>query len=68
MPVFCTALLSWVAAFCAAENTEEKKPPPGAGVPGLLAEFTSGMGVKGAFVMLESLLGPILPEFDLPLR
>lgn len=67
MLVFWIVLLRDVAAFCAAEKTDEKKPPPGAGVPGLLAGPVSGMGVKGAFVMFESLLGPILPDPDLPL-
>lgn len=68
MPVFWIVLVSEVAAFCAAEKTDEKKPLPPDGVPGLLAVPFSGVGVKGARVMLDSLLGPILPDPDLPLR
>ena len=56
-----TVLLSDVAAFCAAESIDEKKPPP----PGVRGPF-SGVGVRGASVKFESLLGPILvPEPDL---
>jgi hypothetical protein len=41
------------AAFCAAESTDEKNPPE----PGLDAAF-SGVGVNGAEVILDNLLGP----------
>lgn len=49
--LFCVmVLLSWLAAFCAAENTEEKNPVPGefrtAVPPGVFA--SSGCGVRGA--------------------
>lgn len=46
------------AAFCAAEKTDEKKPVC-CGFPGVTDPF-SGVGVRGADVMFESLLGPIL--------
>jgi hypothetical protein len=63
--VFAILLLKVFAAFCAAEKTDEKKPPcwlePG------LVEF-SGVGVRGAEVMFESLLGPRVPEFVLTRR
>jgi len=54
MPVFMV-LVRVFAAFCAAENTVEKKP-----VPGVEGPAFSGIGVRGAAVMLESLLGPML--------
>lgn len=51
-------LLKVFAAFCAADNTDEKKPP----CPGVV---TSGVGVNGAGVIFESLLGPnVTPEPD----
>lgn len=46
------------AAFCAAENTDEKKPVCCV-FPGVTEPF-SGVGVRGADVMFDSLLGPIL--------
>lgn len=50
------------AAFCATEITFEKKPPP-PGVGGTVG--FSGVGVNGASVLLDSLLGPILdPDPD----
>ena len=53
--VFVMLLLRVFAAFCAAEKTLEKKPLPlGFGV----VEPCSKVGVKGADVMFESLLGP----------
>lgn len=54
MPVFMV-LVRVFAAFCAAVNTVEKKP-----VPGVEGPAFSGIGVRGAAVMLESLLGPML--------
>lgn len=56
-------LLSVLAAFCAAEKTEEKNPP----VPGVVEPF-SGVGVKGADVMFDNLLGPRVPDPDFNLR
>lgn len=55
-------LLKVLAAFCAAEKTEEKKPLPG------VVEPFSGVGVNGADIMLESLLGPKVPDPDRTLR
>jgi hypothetical protein len=55
-------VLNVLAAFCAAENTDEKNPPCGF-VPGLVAGF-SGVGVKGAEVMLDNLLGPRVADPD----
>ena len=55
-----------VAAFCAAENTEEKKLPPPWVVLGVAAPF-SCRGVSGADVMFDSLLGPNVDP-DLILR
>jgi hypothetical protein len=58
--VFDMLLLSVLAAFCAAENTEEKNPPP----PGVVEPF-SGVGVKGADIIFDNLLGPKVPDPDL---
>lgn len=55
-------LLKEVAAFCAAETMEEKNPV----ALGVLSP--SSVGVKGAAVMLESLLGIIAADPDLLLR
>jgi hypothetical protein len=55
-------LLSVFAAFWAAENTFEKNPPC-VFVPGVKDPF-SGVGVSGADVIFESLLGPKAAEFD----
>jgi hypothetical protein len=52
-------LLRVLAAFWAAENTEEKNPPP----PDVAAMF-SVAGVRGADVLFESLLGPIVTDPD----
>jgi hypothetical protein len=52
------------AAFCAAENTVLKKP---VGLDGVTDLF-SGVGVRGADVMLESLLGPKAVDVDLTRR
>lgn len=61
--VFVIVLLKVLAAFCAAENMLEKNPAPGVGG----AAF-SGVGVRGADMILESLLGPMLvAEPDLAL-
>lgn len=46
------------AAFCAAEKTDEKKPVC-CEFPGVTDPF-SGVGVRGADVIFDSLLGPIL--------
>lgn len=46
------------AAFCAAEKTDEKKPVC-CEFPGVTEPF-SGVGVRGADVIFDSLLGPIL--------
>lgn len=53
-------LVNVFAAFWAAEKTEEKKPVCWALVPGVIDPF-SGVGVRGAEVMFDSLLGPIFP-------
>ena len=57
-------VLSVLAAFCAAENTEEKKPLGDWGgtavPPGVLA--SSMVGVKGARIELDSLLGGFVAE------
>lgn len=56
-------LLNVVAAFWAADIIDEKKPLGDGGGP------FSGVGVRGASVKLESLLGPMLvPEPDLMRR
>jgi hypothetical protein len=57
-------LLKVFAAFCAAEKTLEKKPPWGLGV----IEPFSGVGVSGAEVMFDNLLGPNADEVDRTLR
>src|ERR1700738_2877373 len=59
-------LLNVFAAFCAAEKTDEKNPLCWFG-PGPVEEF-SGVGVRGAEVIFESLLGPRVPEFVLTRR
>lgn len=62
LPLF-VLLLNVFAAFWAADIIEEKKPLVVGGGP------FSGVGVKGASVKLESLLGPMLvPEPDLMRR
>lgn len=62
LPLFAL-LLNVFAAFWAAEIIDEKKPLFVGGGP------FSGVGVKGASVKLESLLGPMLfPEPDLMRR
>lgn len=57
-----------VAAFWAADNTEEKKPEDAVDGPelpeGLGEEAFSGVGVSGAVVVLDSLLGPMRPGPD----
>lgn len=56
-------LLKVLAAFCAADNTLEKNPEPGVG-----GTAFSGVGVRGADTIWESLLGPMLvAEPDLAL-
>jgi hypothetical protein len=63
--VLAMLLLSVFAAFCAAEKTLEKKPPPlGFGV----VEPFSRVGVRGADVMFDSLLGPRVAVPDRTLR
>lgn len=57
---------SVVAAFCAAENTEEKKLPPPCVVPVVASPFSCN-GVSGAEVMFDNLLGPNVDP-DLILR
>lgn len=63
--LFAMVLDNDVAAFCAAENTEEKNPPVDWGEnarvpPGV---FVSSMvGVNGAVMALESLLGGFVAE------
>lgn len=59
-------LLKVVAAFWAAEKTEEKKPVCWDGFG--LGLGCSGVGVNGADCMFESLLGPRLADPDLALR
>lgn len=61
--VLVMLLLKVFAAFCAAENTVEKKPPD----PGVIEPF-SGVGVKGADVILDNLLGPRVADPDRILR
>jgi hypothetical protein len=56
-------LLKVFAAFCAAVKTVEKKPPD----PGVVEPF-SGVGVKGADVIFDSLLGPKVPDPERILR
>ncbi len=61
--VFAILLVSVLAAFCAAEKTEEKKPlGEGVAVP------FSGVGVNGADIMLDNLLGPRVADPDLTRR
>ncbi len=65
MLVFVMVLLRLFVAFWAAEIMEEKKLL----ADGVVGPF-SGVGVSGASVMLDSLLGPKgpkVPEPDLPL-
>lgn len=49
-------LLRVFVAFCAAENTDEKKPEP----PGVGGRPFSGVGVSGGSVIFANLLGPRL--------
>jgi hypothetical protein len=56
-------LLRVFAAFCAAEKTVEKKPPD----PGVVEPF-SGVGVRGADVIFDNLLGPKVADPDRILR
>lgn len=62
-----------VVMFCAAVKTDEKKPPP-PGEPWLpdkrpLDDLdSSGIGVKGAEMALDSLLGACVTESDRTLR
>ena len=66
--------LKLVAAFCAAEKTDEKKPPapPGelealtARPPGVLTSST--VGVSGGAIALDNLLGARVVESDCTLR
>lgn len=55
-----------VAAVCAADNTEEKKPEEGDDEPALPdgpeVEGRSSVGVGGARTELDSLLGPAAAE------
>ena len=62
--VFAMLVVREFAAFCAAENTVLKKPVLLDGVTDLF----SGVGVRGADVMLESLLGPKAVDVDLTRR
>ena len=59
-------VLNVFAAFWAADNTEEKKPVEGVFGPVFpgLGEEPSGVGVGGANVVLDSLLGPAPPVPD----
>ena len=59
-------LLNVFAAFCAAENTDEKNPPCWP-EPGVVEPF-SRVGVNGTDVIFESLLGPSVADPDLTLR
>lgn len=67
--------LKLVAAFCAAENTDEKKPPAppgepevalGVRPPGVLTSST--VGVNGGAIAFDSLLGAWVAESDRTLR
>jgi hypothetical protein len=58
-------LLNVFAVFWTADIMEEKKPL--VGFPGEAWPF-SGVGVRGASVMLDSLLGMMLADPALPLR
>lgn len=61
--VFWMVVVNVLAAFWAAVIIEEKKPELGDG-----ADPFSGVGESGASVILDSLLGPMLPEPDLRRR
>jgi len=50
-----------LAAVCAADNTDEKNPVEGV----VTSTPFSGVGVRGGRLMLDSLLGPALPERSL---
>jgi hypothetical protein len=63
MLVFWIVLVRVLAAFCAAESTDPKKPE--AGLEGVGMPF-SGVGVSGAEWMVDNLLGTRLAEPDLP--
>lgn len=66
--------LKFVAAFCAAENTEEKNPPappvepaePGVRTPGVFDSST--VGVNGGAITLDNLLEACVAESDRTLR
>jgi hypothetical protein len=59
--VLAIVVVSEVAAFWAAENTDEKNPLAGRAVPpGVL--ISSSVGVRGADMELESLLGGFVAE------
>ena len=63
LALFVIVLLNVLAAFCAAEKTDEKKPVCGGDTavpPGVFA--SSGWGVSGAEMMFESLLGAFEAE------
>lgn len=59
-------LLRLLAVFWTAENMDEKKLA--AGFPGVAGGPLSGVGVSGAEVIFESLLGPMAPDPALLLR
>ena len=58
-------LLRVLAVFCTAEIIDVKKLD--AELPGVVG-MVSGVGVRGALVMVESLLGPMLADRDRPRR
>ena len=60
--VLAILLLNVFAAFCAAEKTVEKNPPCWLGLG------FSGVGVNGADVIFDNLLGPRVTDPDLTLR
>jgi hypothetical protein len=61
-PVVWRLLLKLLAAFCAAEKTEEKKPEPAAGFARGVG--SSVVGVRELERTLESLLGAKIDDAD----
>jgi hypothetical protein len=59
-------MLKELAAFCAADSIDEKKPDAGCALG--VASPLSRVGVNGAETIFESLLGPMVTELDRLLR
>lgn len=66
MEVLAILFVNVLAAFCAALKTDEKNPPCWA-TPGVVEPFSS-VGVSGALMIFESLLGPSADDVDLTRR